>query len=75
MHLVTDCPCGQQHEIRQAVSALYTHKEARMDSTMPITTSKGRFRVPRIWLACHTQEITGPAICDAAVRYGFERIS
>ena len=73
MHRVTDCPCGQEHEIRQAVSALYTHDKARMDATLPITTPKGRFRVPRVWLACH--EMTSAAICDAAARYGFERIA
>ena len=73
MHVITDCPCGQQHEVRQAVSALYTHKTARMDSTLPITTATGRFRVPRVWLACH--EMSSQAIGDAAARYGFERVT
>ena len=72
MHTVTDCPCGQQHTIRQAISSLYAHGEARMDSTLPITTPEGRFRVPRVWLACH--EMTSAAICDAAERFGFERV-
>jgi hypothetical protein len=44
-----------------------------MDSTLPITTPKGRFRVPRTWLACHG--MTADAICDAAARLGFERIT
>ena len=71
MHVVTDCPCGRQHEIRQAISALYEHKQARADSTLPVTTPEGRFRVPRIWLACHG--MTSDAICAAAARLGFER--
>jgi hypothetical protein len=75
MHKVTDCPCGQEHMIEQAISALYSHADAQMDSTLPITTRAGRFRVPRIWLACHAGEMTGPAICDAATRLGFERIA
>jgi hypothetical protein len=73
MHKVTDCPCGQEHMIKQAISALYAHGEARMDSTLPITTRAGRFRVPRVWLACHG--MTSSDVCDAAVRLGFERIA
>jgi len=73
MHVVTDCPCGRHHEVRQAISALYTHKTARMDSTWPITTPAGRFLVPRIWLALHGMD--GAEIADAAGALGWERVA
>jgi hypothetical protein len=73
MHVVTDCPCGRQHEIQQAIGALYTHKTARMDSTLPITTPAGRFRVPRIWLACHG--LDPGDIARAAIEHAFERVA
>lgn len=73
MHIVTDCPCGQQHEARQAISALYKHKGARMDATWPVTTRDGRFLVPRIFIAMHGMD--GGTLADAATRYGFERVA
>jgi hypothetical protein len=74
MHVVTDCPCGQKHEVRQAISALYTHKDARMDSAWPVKTPSGRrYAVSRIYLSCHG--INGADIEEAAARCGFQQIT
>jgi hypothetical protein len=71
MPFVTDCPCGRQHEVRQAISALFGPD--RLDPSWPVRTSHGTYRVSRVYISCHGMDRAD--IERAALEYGFERVA
>jgi hypothetical protein len=68
--IVQDCPCGQQHEVRQAISALFGPD--RLDPSWPVRTTRGTYRVPRVYIACHGMDRAD--IERAAIQHAFERV-
>jgi hypothetical protein len=70
MATIAGCPCGEIHEMRYDPRVLWERTEASMDATVPVTTSQGRYLVPRLAFACH-----GTDGAELALRCGFERLS
>lgn len=75
---VDGCPCGEQHQIRADVWEACQKVMDMAPSPMVTITVRGvgAFRVPRLFLACHTAHgtISGAEFGELAGRYGFERV-
>lgn len=63
------CPCGQMHELGNAVTSLI---EAYGERVI-VTTSRGSWLVPRTYIAAHG--IKGAELASLAGHYQWERIS
>jgi hypothetical protein len=70
MPVVKSCPCGEEHEIPQAIEALWDRSTVRFVPTVVVSTAGGRrWHFPRIYIECHG--LTD--LAAAAERYGFEK--
>ena len=69
---VDDCPCGSGHEMPHAALDAYRRVTAGKPATVPLSTTRGTWRVPRIYIACHG--IKADELPEIAARYGFERV-
>lgn len=69
MPVVTSCPCGQEHDIPQAIEALWDRADVRFAPTVVVSIAGGRrWHFPRIYIECHG--LAG--LAEAAERYGFK---
>lgn len=68
------CPCGDIHELSAAVRAAYGQVITLAGNpTVVVETPDGRWRVPRIYIACHGLKAADlPAL---ARRYRFEPVN
>ena len=65
------CPCGGEHEMSPAVLDAYRRVTAGKPATVPLSTARGTWLVPRIYIAFHG--IKADEVPEIAARYGFER--
>jgi hypothetical protein len=75
---VDGCPCGEVHLIRADLWAACERMMEIAGDPLAIVTVRdvGTFRVPRLFLACHTAHgtVSGSEFAGLAERFGFERV-